>query len=239
MEFDPRRFTQHPFLHTHSVPHIRSVFSLVLAATLLAGCTLGRNAMPPDSGGTPLPDVTTPALPPAVRIDRVDDARRFEPRTRVATTPFLNDDEAANPAVRARAFAQKRDSNGRPLGSVLLPAGQSVAKVTEATILKVLQDAGYRVAKTGDPDYTRAISVTARIDRLWAWTESGFWQVELQASYDVTVSAALPGLQQGPRFVGNTRATMQFPTASDWTAAVTRLQTDLATQMRAVVGKAP
>ena len=221
------------------MPRIRSIFSLVIAVTLLAGCTLSRNAMPPDSGATPLPDVATPALPPAVRIDRVDDARRFEPRTKLATTPSLTDDEAANPAVRVRAFAQKRDSNGLPLGSVLLPAGQSVAKLTEATILRVLQDAGYRVAKAGEADYARAIPVTARIDRLWAWTESGFWQVELQASYDVTVSAALPGLQQGPRFVGNTRATMQFPTASGWNAAVTRLQTDLATQMRAVVGKAP
>ncbi|WP_189614999.1 hypothetical protein [Pigmentiphaga litoralis] len=222
----PMRFLTHPA-------------ACLLAVSLLAGCTISRNAMPPASAADALPGVGTPVLPPAVRIDRVDDARRFEPRARLATTPSLNDDEAANPAVRARAFAQKRDSNGRPLGSVLLPAGQSVAKLTEATILRVLQDAGYRVAKAGDADFARAMPVTARIDRLWAWTESGFWQVELQASYDVTVSAALPGLQQGPRFVGTTKATMQFPTASDWNAAVTRLQTDLAAQMRAVVPKAP
>lgn len=200
---------------------------LLLAVALLTGCATSRDVVAPqlDAGTNPTQGI-------AVRIEKIEDTRRFEVEPKEPSTPSLMDDNIADETLRSRAIARKRNTYGKALGDVLLPEGQSVAKLTESAMASSFRAAGYRVVSAGDPDYAQAIPVTARIDKLWAWFRPGFWALALESNYDVTVSAAIPTLQKSQNFTGQARNTMQIATADDWSIIVRKALEDFSARLK-------
>jgi hypothetical protein len=157
--------------------------------------------------------------------------RRFEIRPQQPSTPSLMDDAISNDALRVRAIARKRNGYGQALGDVLLPEGQSVSSLTASALTRSFREAGYRVVTANDPDYANAVPVTARVEKLWAWFNPGFWALALESNYDITVNAALPALQESPKFTGQVRNTMQIATADDWSVIITKALEDLSSRL--------
>jgi hypothetical protein len=188
---------------------------MLLLVALLTGCATSRDVITPGitAGINPVQGI-------AVRIEKVEDARRFEIAPKEPSIPSLMDDNISNEALRSRAIARKRNTFGKALGDVLLAEDQSVEKLTASAMTRSFQEAGYRVVVDGDPDYAQAVPVTARIDKLWAWFRPGFWALALESNYDITVSAAITPLSQNQKFSGQVRNTMQIATTDDWSIII-------------------
>jgi hypothetical protein len=200
---------------------------LLLAAALLSGCATSRSVVAPQ-----IDAVANPAQGIAVRIEKIDDARRFEVDPPEPSIPSLMDNQIADDALRSRAIARKRNTFGKALGDVLLPEGQSVAKLTESAITRTFRAAGYRVLGVDDPDYAQAIPVSGRVEKLWAWFRPGFWALALEANYEVTLSTTIAALQRNPKLTGQVRNTMQIATEDDWSAIVTKALDDFSARLQ-------
>ncbi len=200
---------------------------LLLAVVLLTGCATSRDVVTPqvNAGQNPTQGI-------AVRIEKIEDARRFETEPADASTPSLMDDNITDKALRGRAIARKRNTFGKALGDVLLPEGQSVASLTVLAITRSFRDAGYRVLGSGDPSYAEALPVTAKIDKLWAWFRPGFWAISLEADYDIVVSAPIASLQPQGRLSGQVRETMQMATSDDWATIVKKSLDDFSAHLK-------
>lgn len=197
-----------------ALKHWRLCACLLITA-VLAGCATSRGVVAPQmsAGANPQQGV-------AVRIVTVDDKRIFQVEPKDPSIPSLMDNNVDDKDLKSRAVARKRNTFGKALGDVILPEGQSVSGLTEKTIARTLRDAGYRVVTSSDSDYEKAIPVTARIDKLWAWFRPGFWAIAIESNYDITVAGNVPGLQTAPTVTGETRTTMQMATGSDWTKVI-------------------
>lgn len=161
---------------------LRAVAVCLLAAAL-TGCVSTRDVVAPrvDAGVNPAQGVP-------VRIGKVEDLRVFQVKPPSPVTPSLMDDQIHNEPIRARAFSRKRNSYGMALGDVLLPDGQTVAKLVETAVARSLREGGYRVVSGNDADYARATPIMVRIDKLWTWQDltpmNGGWVT----NYDVSVT---------------------------------------------------
>lgn len=189
----------------------------VLIATWLTGCATSRSVVSPSvaAGQNPSHGV-------AVRIEKVEDARVFQIAPPQPSIPSLKDDDIHNSEVTARAFGRKRNTYGMALGDVLLPEGQSVARLTQTALTRALRESGYRVVTPVDPDYAQAVPVTAKIDQFWAWLRPGFWAIALEFRTDVALRGDIPAMQTGQVISGQTRNTMQLATENDWMEIVNK-----------------
>jgi hypothetical protein len=168
----------------------------------------------------------------AVRIVAVEDKRSFQVEPKHPSIPSLMDNNISDQLLTSRAIGRKRNSFGKAMGDVILPEGQSISGLTEKTVARTLREAGYRVVTSTDVDYKQAISVTAQIDKLWAWFRPGFWAIAIESNYDITLNGNLPGLQTAPRLTGETRSTMQLVTDSDWQKVIEDSLTNFAAKLR-------
>ena len=198
---------------------------LVMAA--LTGCATSRGVVSPQmsAGANPQSGV-------AVRIVAVEDKRSFQVEPKHPSIPSLMDNNISDQLLTSRAIGRKRNSFGKAMGDVILPEGQSISGLTEKTVARTLREAGYRVVTSTDVDYKQAISVTAQIDKLWAWFRPGFWAIAIESNYDITLNGNLPGLQTAPRLTGETRSTMQLVTDSDWQKVIEDSLTNFAAKLR-------
>lgn len=146
--------------------------SVVLAAALslgLAACESGRSTV----ALAPAP-LTNPNAGQEVKITDVVDARLFEARPRQPSTPSLEDGAIGNRDLTARAIARKRNGQGLAQGDVVLPEGQTVAKLVGETVANGFRRAGYRVLKAGDAGYDKALPISVKIVEFWSWSQTNF-----------------------------------------------------------------
>lgn len=164
--------------------------AIVLAAALslgLAACETGRStvALAPTAA-------VNPTAGQEVKITDVVDARLFEARPKQPSIPSLEDGAIGNRALTARAIARKRNGQGLALGDVVLPEGQTVAKLVDEAVTNGFRNAGYRVLKAGDAGYDKALPVSVKIVEFWSWSQSNFIS-NFTAYHASKIEIAAPG----------------------------------------------
>ena len=162
-----------------------------VAVAALAGCVSTRDTL-----ATRFEPAVNPAQGVAVRIDKVEDLRRFQIKPASPATPSLMDDQIGNDAIRARAYGRKRNSYGMALGDVMLPEGQTVAGMTQAVVTRSLRESGYRVVDRNDADYAQAKPLTVRVNKLWVWQDLTAFAGGLVTDYDVAITDPTGPAQQ-------------------------------------------
>lgn len=199
---------------------------ICLLAAVLAGCATGRDVIAPKFEAA-----ANPAQGVPVRIEKVQDARDFQVKPGSPSIPSLMDDNLADEAIKSRAIARKRNGYGMALGDILVPEGQTVAKLTETVIARAFRENGFRVVSATDADYARATPVNVRINKLWTWLEMGF-VLGVASNYEVVLTGPIAPLQQGLTVNGQIRETALVVTESVWTGIISKTLEDMYTNLK-------
>lgn len=211
--------------------------ALVAAATILGGCATNRSEIRISSPGALAPTVGS-APTRLVVIRSVSDERVFEQAPRVASTPSLGFEGAAQATadVKARAIGRKRNGFGQALGDVLLDNGQTVAGLVRENLTAAFAQAGLRVV-TENAAGPAPLLVNVRIKQFWAWFQPGFWAITLntQIETDIDVAGAAAPLKLSVQ-VADSR---QMATDSAWLEVVEKALVAFRAQAVAKLGAPP
>lgn len=165
-------------------------FSLLAAGLALGGCATNRSEIKLSS-----PVASTAPTPSAsartVVIRSIKDERTFEQAPRVASTPSLGFEGAAQATaeIKARAIGRKRSSYGQALGDVLLDNEQTVIGLVRENLTAAFQQAGFHVGADA-ATATSPLLVDVRIKQFWAWFQPGFWAITLNANIETDIEVA-------------------------------------------------
>lgn len=185
---------------------------VVAAMALLGGCATSRSVVLPDAGTA----VENPVQGLAVRIEKIEDVRRFEAAPKTPDIPSLPADDFLNSSLTSRAIGRKRGGFGLALGDVLLPEGQTVSLLVGDALTQGFRRAGYRVLTAGDAGYEQATPVTARINEFWSWFNPGFAQVTIKNRAAIDLAGPLPPLKGGATIRSEVSEGMQAVFEDDW-----------------------
>lgn len=164
--------------------------ALVAAASVLGGCATTRSEIKISSpSAQPAPVGSASAR--TVVIRSVKDERVFEQAPRIASTPSLGFEGAAQATaeVKARAIGRKRGGFGQAFGDVLLDHGQTVAGLVRENLTAAFVQAGFRVV-TDSAAGPAPLLVDVRINQFWAWMQPGFWAIRLSTQIETELDLA-------------------------------------------------
>lgn len=154
--------------------------SLVLCSLLTSGCVVGRRTVA----------LPIPTQPPAsadkggFHIAEVVDNRKFENKPRDASIPSIDGDVTSlSSEVKSSMIGRQRNTYGKAMGDIALPAGDSVVKRSRALLEEGLRRRGYTISD--DPNAAHAASVS--IDEFWAWFSPGMFAVSFEARVTCTL----------------------------------------------------
>lgn len=209
---------------------LRKVQAAFIVTTMLflGGCATSRSVVIPDSGSV----LENPIQGTAIRIDKIEDARKFEPAPKTPDVPSLPESDIGNTSLTTRAIARKRNGFGMALGDVLLPEGQTVPQLVGDAITQGFRSAGYRVLKSGDAGYEQAVPVSARIHEFWAWFNPGFSSVTVKNRLDISLAGPLPALTGGIAVKGEVSEKMQTVFEDDWRKIVSKGLAEMSEKVR-------
>lgn len=208
---------------------------VVAAMALLGGCAASRSVVLPDAGTA----IENPAQGLAVRIDKVEDARRFEAAPNTPDIPSLPGNDLLNSSLTSRAIGRKRGGFGLALGDVLLPEGQTVSQLVRDAVAQGFRRAGYRVLAAGEPGYEQATPITARINEFWSWFNPGFAQVTIKNRASIDVAGTLPPLKGGVTIRSEVSEGMQAVFEDDWRKIAGKGLVGITEKIQAVLNPKP
>ena len=205
---------------------INRIIALIAVMTimLLGGCATSRSVV--TVNGTPQDTAANPERGTAIRFE-TEDVRVFEAKPATPDIPSLKNGEITNESITSRAIARKRNSYGRGLGDVLLPEGQTVAKLIENAVASSFREAGYRVLTSSDPGFDKALPVDTKINQYWSWMNPGFWAITLSCRTEVTITAPIAGFEDGRKITALAENSMQAAFESAWQEIATEGLTEL------------
>lgn len=153
----------------------------MLGTLLTSGCVTGRRSV----ALVVPPSAAAPETVGTVHLGSITDARTFMNRPPDPWIPSVEGDVAAMSAdQKATMIGRQRNTYGRALGDVALPAGSSVAQVTRTLIEQGLKQRGFSTtADAGAP-----ISIDVSIDEFWGWFTPGMWVVSFEARVYCTLT---------------------------------------------------
>lgn len=180
--------------HAHKA---RKFFALAIVAAGLAvsGCATNRseislmaNAAPSASASLSAPAAA--AIPAPTRgtivLGRVTDTRVFEVAPRDPSVPSVGN-EGGGAEVQARLVGRKRNSYGRAIGDVILPANETVVDVMRQNATLAFQRAGYAVVDaSAAPAGTPVVDV--EVTKFWTWFSPGFWTIKLEMNIETRLT---------------------------------------------------
>lgn len=211
------------------------VACVVAAMALLGGCATSRSVVLPDAGTA----IENPAQGLAVRIEKIEDIRRFEAAPKTPDIPSLPADDLLNSSLTSRAIARKRNGFGLALGDVLLPEGQTVSRLVGDALAQGFRRAGYRVLTTGEAGYEQAAPVTARINEFWSWFNPGFAQVTIKNRAAIDLAGPLPPLKDGVTIRSEVSEGMQAVFEDDWRQIAGKGLAEVAEKLQAALNSKP
>jgi hypothetical protein len=118
------------------------------------------------------------------------------------------------------------------LGDILLPEGQTVGQLVEASVVRAVRKAGYRVLRVGDVEYDQAAQVHVDIDKFWAWFRPGFWTIALEFESEVRLSGGEGVLRDVVTAQGRAREEGLGATSDTWKAVMEKGMEDLTMNLR-------
>jgi uncharacterized lipoprotein YajG len=158
---------------------------IVSAVVLQAGCVTGQRSF-----ALEIPKQDNPAPTQGkVYIAAVTDDRTFENKPSDPSTPSVDGDVTKLSAPQKdRMIGRQRNSFGKAMGDIALPAGESVTDRTRLLVEQGLVRKGYQVTT----DANAPISVGVSVKEFWAWSTPGFWALtfEVKLACELTVKNA-------------------------------------------------
>lgn len=215
---------------------MKQFFSAGVGMRLLGVCVLAAAL-----AGCASRDVVTPKFQAAVnptqgvpiRIEQVQDARAFQIKPPVPSTPSLMNDNISDEATRSRAFGRKRGPYGIAMGDLLVDEGNTVTTMAKTAVARAFQEAGYRVVDAKDPDYAQAAPVNVRIDKLWVWMEMSVASWNMKSNYELVLTGPVPALQQGLMVSKQVAlGRVVFTTDEKWIRVFDRTLTDMSSTLK-------
>lgn len=163
---------------------IRSL-TVSIAAVALSGCVTGRRTfdLPVNSADAPAGNRGI------VYIASVTDDRHFEIDPSDPSVPSVDGDAAKMSATqRDRMIGRQRNTFGKAMGDVSLPAGDSATHKVRSLIEEGLIQSGYRISD--DPKTPQSVAVSIR--NFWGWMTPGFFALTFEAKINCAITASGP-----------------------------------------------
>jgi hypothetical protein len=160
------------------LPLIALIGVVVVSQT---GCVTGRRSF-----SLPVPSHDIPgATQGKVYIDAVTDDREFQNKPSDPSIPSINGDIAKlSPQEKAQMIGRQRNTFGKAMGDIALPAGESVTQRTRLLVEQGLMRKGYEISQ--DPGAAK--SVTVSVKEFWAWMTPGFIALTFEAKLSCSIS---------------------------------------------------
>jgi hypothetical protein len=197
--------------------------SLVLACSLSVSCVIGKREV-----SIKVPVGTHPAAKGQVSLGSIQDARTFQNKPAEPSTPSVEGDFATLTAQqRENNIGRQRNSYGKGMGEVVLPAGGTVTAKMSEIITEALARRGYTVAGSGTP-------VNVKISQFWGWMTPGMWAITLEAR--ITAGVTVRG--QSTQITGYGENVCQAATTANWNLAYERAIADFLDKAGAALGSA-
>lgn len=153
---------------------IHPILAAIAVSLLLSGCVVGRRTV-----ALEIPTETTgSSTKGAMHIAAVTDNRKFENKPAAPSTPSIDGDVTSmNEAQKSTMIGRQRNTYGKAMGDIALPAGDSVAQKARALVAEALKRRGYTLSDDASAPNTASVS----IDEFWAWFTPGMWSVSFEA----------------------------------------------------------
>lgn len=197
--------------------------SLVLLCSLSVSCVIGKREVT-----VKVPVGTHPAAKGQVSLGSIQDARTFQNKPEQPSTPSVEGDFTALTAQqRENYIGRQRNSYGKGMGEVVLPAGGTVTAKMREIITEALARRGYTVAGSGTP-------ASVKISQFWGWMTPGMWAITLEAR--ITASVSVRG--QSIQITGYGENVCQAATTPNWDRAYERAINDFLDKAGAALGSA-
>jgi len=160
------------------------LMSVLVLAALSTGCVTGRRVVPLELGAVSAPPAD--ASRGGVVLEPVVDARKFENKPKEPSTPSVGGDVAAlSAADRSQAIGRQRNTYGKALGDVFLPAGQSVEGLVDSVLVDGFQRAGFTVLRKSTGE--EVATVSAEIEQFWGWMTPGMFTIPFEAHIEASI----------------------------------------------------
>jgi hypothetical protein len=163
-----------------------------------------------------------------VRIESVTDHRRFENKPSDPFVPSVDGDLAAlTPQEKDRMIGRQRNTYGKAMGDVALPAGDSVTNLARLLVAQAIQQRGYRIvteAGTGN-------SIKVAVDQFWGWSTPGMFSIAFEAQVQCTLTLQKGEQTKTVSILGYGKNNAQVAKDANWQLAYDRAFKDFTEKM--------
>lgn len=210
---------------------IYTLFIVICITALQSGCVTGRRTVA-------LPIATLSSTGAAAKgefaVVAVTDNRAFQNKPSEPFIPSINGDVTSlSPEQKSLMIGRQRNTYGKALGDIALPAGDSVKERTKALVEAIMKSRGYSLGASSPAGTSADIS----IDEFWAWGTPGVFSVSFEARVSCTLT--LKRSDKSTRIVvqgyGINRG--QFAKDENWQQAYDRAFADFATKLNTELEK--
>jgi hypothetical protein len=188
------------------------------------GCVTGRRTM-----SLPVQAFGAPTNPKAdIKIESVTDNRRFENKPTEPFVPSVNGDVAAlSPQEKNTMIGRQRNTYGKAMGDVALPAGDSVTNLARLLVEQGLQQRGYRIVRSGSTPITAKVAV----DQFWGWSTPGMFSIAFEAQLQCTLTLQKGEQTKTVTVLGYGKNNAQVAKDANWQLAYDRAFKDFTAKM--------
>ena len=166
---------------------ITTALAALCSSLFLTGCVVGRRTV--DLPVTQLGG-TAPSKG-SIYVGEIADARHFENKPKDASTPSIDGDvNAVGKEQLGTMIGRQRNTYGKAMGDIALPAGDSVAKRARALVEEGLRRHGYAIAT----DAATPNTATVQIDEFWAWFTPGMWTISFESNISCKLTITKDGV---------------------------------------------
>jgi uncharacterized lipoprotein YajG len=201
--------------------------ALVIIPCLFASCVLGRRTINPA-----IPSAQHPAANSTVAIATIQDLRVFQNKPTDPSTPSVHGDHTAmNPANKSRMVGRQRNTFGKAMGDIALPASQSVQTKMRDLLAEAFARRGYTLASSSGNH------ASATVQRFWAWATPGMWSLGFESVIQCNVTVSKGGSTRTFTLKAHGENSGQVASNTNWNQAYEdafeKVLTDLDRQLQA------
>lgn len=187
----------------------------ILACSLMSGCVVGRRTVGLPVNKSPASEGTKGTFV----VQGVSDERRFENKPAAPSTPSIDGDVNKTPKEQlATMIGRQRNTYGKALGDIALPAPETVETKMVEVIEEGLRRGGYTIGAPG----SSANTASARINKFWAWGSPGMWSIGFEANLEAEITLVKDGKTVTFTVKGYAENRGQVASDANWQLAYSR-----------------
>lgn len=156
--------------------------SLLISILFLNGCVTGTRNIAIEAPESKAAETSKGR----VFISAINDLRTFEQKPKSPRTPSVKGKLVKTTADdRAKLVGRQRNGYGMAMGSVALEEGRTVHDETRELLTMALKQRGYSLSESAEG----AITLSADIEKFWAWFVPGFASVSFESELAIKLDA--------------------------------------------------